>query len=59
MPDVEKLLDALKRCLPRTKEEDIGCMGCPYFKVCIDDQLSMPRKWFEDVRTYLEGQVKT
>ena len=61
----ELLLEALNRCLPLTAEDDKGCDGCPYEKICAEDSVTigddkicitvgLPRNMVEDIRKYLQ-----
>lgn len=58
----ELLLEALNRCLPLTAEDDKGCGGCPYEKICAENDLpvtvGIPAQLIEDIRGYLSDYMK-
>lgn len=53
---VSEMLDALNRCLPLTAEDDKGCDGCPYEKICAEGfhTAGLPMQLVEDLREHLK-----
>ena len=55
MPDREKILEALRRCLPETEIDGmLGCDTCPY-EGC-ESSVGMPINLMENIRTLLKSQ---
>ena len=55
MADVEKVLDALKHCLPTTKEDGLlTCDTCPYYRC--DNGVKLSVALIEDMRELLKDQ---
>ena len=56
MKDTDKILSALKHCLPYTKEEgDMTCDTCPYYRC--DDGVRLSTELVMDIRKALEEQI--
>jgi len=55
MPDREKILEALRRCLPETEIDGmLGCDTCPY-EGC-ESSVGIPINLMEDIRTLFKSQ---
>ena len=58
MSDREKILTALRTCLPETAEDaELMCEDCPYNPVCRSDKaVALPIELVQDIRALLEGR---
>lgn len=58
MTDRERVLKALRTCLPETEEEGrLTCEDCPYESVCcIDRAVALPIELVDDIRAVLDGR---
>lgn len=58
MTDRERVLKALRTCLPETEEEErLTCEDCPYNPVCCTERaVALPIELVDDIRALLEGR---
>ena len=58
MTDKEKILTALRTCMPETEEEgQLSCEDCPYDSVCrASESVRLSVALVQDIRALLEGR---